>query len=212
MTATRERPTYKLIHLMLSHRPFVLRPDCQHAGEVQDGTRAHVRDQSRCALGSVLAVVEAMKRLGIYDQTTIVISGDHGSFTPPTSLGGDEARFQQSAVWIGQARPLMLVKPAGLRGSLRVSDAPTWMIDTPATIADAAGIAGHFPGVSALRLPRDAPRERRFHVYEYVATEWGAEYVNDIHEFVVNGRSDDPGAWHEQRVLKARGAVVESKH
>jgi hypothetical protein len=202
MTATRERPTYKLIHLMLSHRPWVLRPDCRHAGVVQDGTRAQVRDQSRCALESLLTVVQAMKRLGIYDRTTIVISGDHGSFTPPQSLGGDAARFQQAAVWAGQARPLLLVKPAGLRGPLRVSRAPTWIIDTPATIADAAGIAGHFPGVSALRLPVDAPRERRFHIYEYVATEWGADYVNDIREFVVNGRSDDPQAWRQARTLR----------
>lgn len=206
LTTDRKQPTYKVLHLMLSHQPWVARPDCTHAGVVLPDRRAHVRDQARCSLRSMLELLDAMRREGIYDSATIVISGDHGSFVPPLALGGDKAVLDPVSVWVGHARPLLLVKPPGGQGPLRVSDAPTWIIDTPATIADAAGIAGTFPGVAAARLPVDEARERRYHLYEYSRAEWTADYVTDILEILVRGRSDDPSGWRYGRWYRPPGA------
>ena len=153
-------------------------------------------------------LLDRMRELGIYDQATIVISGDHGSFVAPTALLDPAAQATADARGIapstvGHARPLLLVKAPGAHGALRTSRAPVWIIDTPATIADAAGLPGAYPGTSALKLAEDAPRERRFHDYEYAGNEWSGEYVADIQEYVVSGRSDDITGWNKGRTLRA---------
>jgi hypothetical protein len=207
LDAGRPRPTYKLVHLMLSHRPWVANPDCSHAGAPRSGREA-VKDHARCSLRSLLGLVEAMKREGVYDATTIVITGDHGSFVDATALRGTMGLGPLAPGAIGQARPLLLVKPPRARGPLRVSDAPTWVVDVGATIADAASIPGEFPGTSALRLDPAAPRERRFHEYNYARNEWSEDYVEDIREYVVRGRTDDYASWRAGRVLEKPDAAT----
>ena len=206
MTAHRPRPTYKVIHLMLSHLPLVARRDCSTSAWPLEVERENVRNQQRCSLANVLGLLQAMRRLGIYDSATIMVSGDHGSFMPPDSLGGEKAQGQ-APVWVGQARPVMLVKAPGAHGPLRVSDAPTWIIDTGATIADAAAIPGRFPGTSALRLAPGAARQRRFLIYEYHGAEWDADYVREIREFIVEGPGDQLSSWRQGRTLRPREAA-----
>jgi hypothetical protein len=204
MTATRPRPTYKLLHLMLSHRPWVARPDCTHAGSGRSGRDA-VRDQARCSLRSLAAVFESMRRLGIYDSAMIVVMGDHGSFADATAARRDGIA---SRATMGQARPLLLVKPPHAQGPLSVSEATTWIVDTPATIAAAAGIPGRFPGRNALAAPVDPSRERRYLEYAYWPDEWDAEHVPALYEYVVRGRGDDAGAWRVGRTLGPGGGVA----
>jgi hypothetical protein len=103
---------------------------------------------------------------------------------------------------IGHARPLFLVKPARAQGALRVSQAPTWIIDTPATIADAAGLPASLPGVSALRLGEDAPRERRYYSYDYLRSDWTARYLAPLREYVVLGRGNRVASWSRGRRLE----------
>jgi arylsulfatase A-like enzyme len=152
-------------------------------------------------MGAVLAVLARMRVLGIYDSATIVIGGDHGAYVPPARyVPGSHAlaeaeRRQYSPLLIGLARPALLVKPPHASGPVRVSQAPSWVVDTPATIADAAGIPGTFPGVSLLRLDEHAPRRRIFYFYHYDKSNWTSDYLPPITEVIVDGRSDDIDAW-----------------
>jgi hypothetical protein len=206
------RPSYKFLHLMLSHRPMVMNADCSYAAHVLDPSRAHVRDQARCAFRELNALIARLRALGIYDNTTIVISGDHGTFIAPGSIASGSPDAKRAYAMglpptnIGQARPLLLVKPAHASGALRHSSAPSWIIDTPATIADAAGIPAQLPGTSAFRIDPAAPRERRFNVYEYVKSDWSSDYLAPMQEFLVNGRSDRVDSWSRGRRLEAAGA------
>jgi hypothetical protein len=210
MATQRARPTYKVLHVMLSHRPFVTRPDCSFAGRVVGIDPDAVRVQAGCGLRNVVAVLDAMRRHGIYDAATIVITGDHGAFVTPPAFYEEAARAEAAAKDIApiafmQSRPLLLVKPPGATGPLLTSDAPTWLTDVPATIADAAGIPGEFPGVPARKLPVDAPRERRFFQYDYQRSEWGADRVEPMQELIVTGRGDDVRAWRVGRTLRPSG-------
>jgi hypothetical protein len=201
MTATRPRPTYKVIHVMLSHRPVTIKRDCTYAGKVLEMDRTNVGNQTRCGMGAVLAVLARMRELGIYDSATIVIGGDHGAYVPPARYTpgshalAEAERRQYSPLLIGLARPALLVKPPHASGPVRVSQAPSWVVDTPATIADAAGIPGTFPGVSLLRLDEHAPRRRIFYFYHYDKSNWTSDYLPPITEVIVDGRSDDIDAW-----------------
>jgi hypothetical protein len=201
------RPQYKLVHLMLSHRPMVTARDCSYTGRALVPDRENVRNQARCGLRGLRTLLAAMRRQGVYDNSTIVVSGDHGAFVPPRvfSAGSSaSAQAQEKSIvpaMIGHARPLLLVKPPRARGPLRRSTAPTWLVDTAATIADAAAIPGTFPGVPALRLPEGQVRERRFMEYGYLRSEWQGLYLSTIQEYLVNGRTDDIRSWEWGRTF-----------
>lgn len=207
MTARRARPVYRMIHVMLLHSPAVANAQCGYAGRVLPQNRENVRTQARCSLGSLLVLLERMRQLGVYDSTTIVITGDHGAWVAPAAYGRDKALQKRAAAagippgYVGQAKPLLLVKPPNAHGPLRVSTVPSWIVDTPATIADAAGIPGSFPGIAALRND-GAPRERRFYIYDFTQREWSEDYLSDLHEYLVRGRVDEAGNWRRGSVLR----------
>ncbi len=59
-----------------------------------------------------------------------------------------------------------MVKPPKMQGPLRFSRAPVSIGDVPATINDAFGLDGQFPGIPMLSLNETSERERVFLWYE----------------------------------------------
>lgn len=200
-------PAYRLLHLMLSHSPMVATRDCEFAGKVLPQRRGPVMDQTRCSLRAIAVVMQALRSAGIYDSTTIIISGDHGSWVEPEALRAEPLErmaFQVLGIapaYIGHAMPLLLIKPPGATGPLRKVSTPSWIVDTPATIADAAAIPGRFPGSSALRLEA-GPRKRTFHDYGYSQRDWSTPHLPDIQQYVVDGPVLEPHSWTLGKVLR----------
>lgn len=64
MTADRQGPVYKLLHVMLSHRPTVGSRHCTFDG-IHSTSREAVTNQARCGLIGVLQVLERMRELEI---------------------------------------------------------------------------------------------------------------------------------------------------
>ncbi len=203
------RPQYKFVHLFLSHRPIVMRQDCSYAGGILEPNLEHVRNQARCTFRTIAALLGRLRQLGIYDQTTVVISGDHGIFLAPRSMPPGSAEAARAYArdmppgMIGEARPLLLVKPARAHGPLQRSWAPTSIADTPATIADAAGIDAVVPGDSAFRLVVGESRERHYHLYDYLASDWTARYLTPMQRYLVRGRADRIDSWSPGPRLEA---------
>lgn len=194
------RPTYKLLHLMLSHNPMVAAPNCRYAGTVLPGTRSNVQVQAGCSLASIAVLLDRLRTLGIYDESTIVVTGDHGTWLAPEALKRDEDAKRRlvgmafSANYVGQAMPLLLFKPPRAHGPVQVVESPTWIVDTAATIAEAAHIPGDFSGTSVLRTRNDV-RPRRFLAYDYTRDEWLAPYLSEIREFIVTGPVQSDASW-----------------
>jgi hypothetical protein len=207
------RPTYKFLHLMLSHRPMVMAADCRYTARILVPDRENVRNQARCGFDAIAGVLARLRQLGIYDQTTVVISGDHGTFLAPAQFApGSVAASRAFALGLpprllGHGRPLLLVKPAHAQGAMRISQAPAWLPDTPATIADAAALPGRAPGVSALRLRVGDARVRRYMVYAYEGSDWTADYLAPLQEFLVRGPSLQVDSWSMGRRLPPGAAV-----
>jgi hypothetical protein len=170
------RGRYTFVHVLLPHYPFVFDAECGHAADLR---RTTVEEQTRCTLRLVGDLVEELRRLGRYDGSLIVVSGDHGSrhqlapdgslvdagrippdgaVREPGELGAD------SPVWArARARALLLVKPAG-RGADQpylVSDLATTLFDIGPTIAQTAGFRREGEGTSLLADggPRETSRE-----------------------------------------------------
>ena len=73
-----EKGSFRVIHLAGPHPPYTLN---RNAETVEDGTGAI--EQGLGSLHIVSAYLEELKRLGLYDEATIVVTADHASGTSP---------------------------------------------------------------------------------------------------------------------------------
>jgi hypothetical protein len=200
MSVDRSAPVYKLIHLMLSHNPMVTTGQCAYAGRVLPTIRETVKSQARCGLIEIVNLLENMKRLEIYHDATIVLMADHGAWVPPKEI---KAIRNQDGVtvdiinpsFLALSVPLLAVKRPGDNGPLKLSDAPSWIVDTAATIADVLGLKSEFSGKSVFDLDASEPRERRHNIYVYRRSEWTDDYLSPIEEFIVSGSVFDSSSW-----------------
>ncbi len=201
ITATRDTPVYKIVHLMLSHNPMVVNRECEYAGKVLYAVRENVLNQSRCSLVEAVRLLDEMRELGIYDNTLIVIMGDHGAWvrpkglTPDTNPDGTRKPLLLGARQHALALPLLAIKAPGGDGKLRVSNAPTWTADVPDTISAALGFGDEFGRRDVLTLAEDETRTRRFHYYNYDRAELDAEYLEPIQEYLIEGDVFNASSW-----------------
>ncbi len=118
--AARGRYTY--IHLLIPHWPFNLRADCSfQTGEVKTSPV----EQAKCGMVLVSRFVTTLKKLGRFDDSLILIHGDHGGFF--RTRNGSLTPYERSR----SLRALLLVKPFGLpaTGGMLPSDAETTLLN-----------------------------------------------------------------------------------
>jgi len=180
----------------LSHRPTVGNERCEFDG-FHRTTKANVINQSRCGLLGVVAVLRRMRELGIYQQSLIVLMGDHGAWVPvDTLMNEQDNRTGVQPIWVAMATPVLAVKPPGVMGKLRVSGAPTSVVDVPATISDLLGLNTQFDGVSVFSISNEAQRMRSHLGYEYGTNPEAEDYLFPIQEYLVYGNTLDASAWY----------------
>ncbi len=156
--------SYNYIHHMGGHPPIEFDRNCEYVGP-QDWNARNTRAQLICVLRQLEAVVKRLKQLDVYDETMILIHADHGtghlsSLIP--SLTGSVV----SPNVIAGSNPLLLIKPLGSRGPLKISDAPASIGDVPATINEMFRLGGEFPGIALTRIEEVAEREREYIRYK----------------------------------------------
>lgn len=201
LTADRGKPVYKFFHIMSSHRPFVVAPDCSPAGRVLPRIRPVVTDQSRCTLAYVVGLLNAMKRAGIYDRSMIVLMADHGGHVPPL-------RYQPAAVGDGvlqphevaMATPLLAIKPPGHTAPFVTSPFLSSMTDVAATIDALMQFGGRMPGTSIWGDKRVQP-QRRYYFYAWRSTDPDSEYIKWIGELVISGSVYQAESWQPVGIL-----------
>jgi hypothetical protein len=134
---------YTVAHLLLPHEPFRLRSDCSYnLGSSKTG----VIEQSKCTLALIVDFVERLKELGRFDDSLILIHGDHGGFYRTRGgelVANDRARSLDT---------VLLVKPLGRTsaGELEIRDEQTGLADVPTIILNS--VAGRRSG-DEHRLP-----------------------------------------------------------
>jgi hypothetical protein len=195
MTSDRDAPVYKMFHLMLSHTPTVGNQNCEFDG-VRETNRKNVTMQARCGLMFVVDVLRAMRDLGIYEQSLIVLMGDHGAWVPVDKLMNEQDnRTGVIPMAVAMATPVLAIKPPGVSGDLQVSHAPTSVIDIPATISKLLGLETQFVGTPVFSISDEAPRLRRHLTYRFGPNPQAEGYLFPIFEYRVNGSPLDAGAW-----------------
>jgi hypothetical protein len=197
LTVGVDAPVYQFIHVAIPHPPIVLDAECRF---VERGTtsRNSYAEQSRCAVTIVGRLLDRLRALGLYDESVIVLTSDHGwrlprRHHPLAGISTPAGSLQSVAL---TAMPLLVVKARGASGPLRASTAPTSITDVAATIADLAGVSpGVFPGQPVLQIVEGARRSRSFAFHSWRNADWRREYMDSLHVFAVDGPIHEPTSW-----------------
>lgn len=112
---------YRLYHMVGQHEPYTLDIDGTVAAS---GISSESRQIAGC-FHIVNEMIDDMRKKGIYDSSTIIITADHGP-------GGNEHGIQQNSC--------LLIKEAGAHHNYVRDDAPIHVRNLMATIADEAGV------------------------------------------------------------------------
>jgi len=177
---------FRFIHLLGAHYPF------SYDEEVNDlGTdNSNVFKQSQGAIRIVQEYCDQLKELGVYDQTTIIVTADHGYWT----LTMDPIEETST--------PIMFVKPAQSAEldaqPIKVDEKPVSHFDLQATVLDAMGLdyseytnRDEFEGYSMFR---DIDPDR---VRLYVTTDSEGLQEMQFREYVIDGNALDFDNWSE---------------
>lgn len=156
--------TYNYFHHAGAHAPILFDRNCKYLGPQAVDWNTQ-REQVMCTLRQLGEMIQALKRIGVYDQAMIVINGDHGTPWLPPSYPTQSGR-RISRQLIGSANTLVLIKPPETRGPLQFSNLPVTTGDIPATIMDSLGLKNVYTGVRMFDGEAVLNRERHFYTYD----------------------------------------------
>lgn len=157
---------YSVIHLLGTHKPFVLKEDVTTA---EDGEATAVSQGIAC-LNIISEYITQLKELGVYDNTMLIITADHGSAEAP---GG----------W-----PIFLVKNFDGSGAVTVSDAPISHENLLPTIMEECGLDADYKcGKSIREVLESGIKKRKYFYYDWDGN-WNNSYLPDIEECTVDAQ------------------------
>ena len=161
LTAVEDEGVFKYIHLLGPHPPFNMDENIQYVEE-SDFVR-----QTKGSFKIVYEYISQMKALGLYEDSIIIIMGDHGNY-----LGDDLTR---------SARTALFVKPSGSAGTpLKISHAPVSPEQLHATIMESlfgntSGLGETFFDISE---GDDEVREYAINLSRYKIVGDGRDFAN----------------------------------
>ncbi len=190
ISVDREKPVYKYFHVMNTHNPMVVDQDCTYKN--QSGmNRATLTYQSKCTIDSLGVLLQRLRDAGVYENSLIVIHGDHGGWTgnirnhgPPIVV--DQRLIIKNAV-ASLASPLLAIKPPGARGRMVFDDSLVSLAQLPDTISDILGFQEAFGQVPITDMAPDDQPLRRFYYYRWQRDAWESDHTGPLHEFEIHG-------------------------
>ena len=171
-----DTPAYHFIHMMPPHPPYVTLANGRYAGQVLPNTREHYLNESQAIIELIVQYIKKLKTLGVYDDSIIILQGDHGSQLMPVING------KQIQTCVPRIPTLLAIKPSHGEGRLKLSHAPTNLLDVAPTILSTLGD----PGQSVFELDDSLARQRPFMLFN------GKGEDAKITNYIINGSVFDP--------------------
>lgn len=166
---------FKYYHFMGSHSPCVLNADGTKCLEGNTTTL----DQTKGSLQIVKNTIEKLRELGIYENTGIIILGDHGAAL-------DDTKPVQKATTIG-----LLYKPAGVKGTpFKMDSTFVSVTSVPATIMKSAGL-----DYSAYGTPLDEVVQNDNLVRDYYKSVVEGYHEATVYHYNITGSARDFNNW-----------------
>ncbi len=237
LVADRDESVFKLIHVSGGHEPLVLDGTCAVTGDrLEPHDVQGYRAQVACSLELVARLFARLDDIGVLDDATIVVMGDHGG---DIGVQGVQPHPLDERA-LSRARPLLAVKWPGTHGPIALRRAPASLLDVAPTLAAAAGVpwSGDAPGrlgpgdpllmgmgpafdiglqespaVDLATLAEDADRVRAFAFHSEDARRHMIDgHLYHLERFLVRGALIDPLSWRLHSVLHAPGLRHDARH
>ncbi len=189
-----EQPTYKFFHSGITHSPMVLDEDCK-IHDARPATLEDFKQQGICALRQVVGFLQRLKELGVYENSFIIISSDHGSSYVAEGFG---EKFKGRGINVqhyARSRALLMIKPTGSKEGFVRTRRPASLLDIPNTILENNNIGSIDGGVNVFTLSEDAERKRQYIYYDWAHEYWGKPTLPPLKIYEIDGPIDDPDSW-----------------
>ncbi|MEZ5276213.1 MAG: sulfatase-like hydrolase/transferase [Opitutaceae bacterium] len=203
------KPVFKYIHFWGAHPPIRLNEKLDYV-ELPH-SRENLVTYTRAGMEMLHRIFRKMKEIGVYDNTLIVVTGDHGAgfhqyAANPLAGGVAKDLIEDTTVERlvkSSALAAVLVKKIDSRGPLRIDDRPVTIGDYSASIAGSLGLDNRFPGVDFLNDDVDPARERFFYFYQGYNTN-SDNFFEGFTQYRVSGHS-----WLDQSWERFDGIVTD---
>ena len=177
-----EAGSFRFIHLQGAHFPYTMNAQAEHV----DGETTYDQ-QALGAFKIVSTYLNDLKELGVYDNTTVIVTADHGRIDFVTDNPIERP-----------TSPILFVKPAGAAHNTLTIDAatPVWAPDILATVIDQASngdqslVAKYGTPAYNVASTFDSKRVRAFD-----APTWDGNYTPHMYQFSVSGPVADWKSW-----------------
>jgi arylsulfatase A-like enzyme len=132
-----------------------------------------------------------MKAMGLYEDATIIITGDH-----PAALSDSKMIGSAHSTDDGTRVTAMLFKRSGESGTpLKTSTAQISQDDLWNTIFESEGLTHEKTGESFYEIPEGVNRERRYIFELYKSEKNNGNKYNKVYEYKIVGNANDSASW-----------------
>jgi hypothetical protein len=185
ITANADQNIFKFIHLFGAHPPYKINRNLEY-GTPDKNVDGH-QEQVRGLLALIKILNNSLKEEGVYDNTMIVILGDHGIGHPGSETinridtYSEEyiAKHYMKRFTRKQANPAILIKPFNSNGELKVDSKRAYLNDLSTTVLATLNLDScSDSGINLLNEEVDTDDRVRVHG-----------------PFTVNGHVNDMNSW-----------------
>jgi hypothetical protein len=186
--SVRSHGQFSFIHIYGCHTPVKYNLNWEEANEKEQNDTTMALKQS---LTIIYEYIEEMKRLGLYEDATIVITGDHPAALSDTKLIGETGRSDDN----GTRVTAMLFKRAGDSGTpLKTSPAQISQDELWNTIYESEGLTELKTGESFFDIAEGEERVRRY-LFEWAVYLDDGGRADEIVEYRITGSARQRENW-----------------
>ncbi len=187
---------FSFIHIYGCHTPIKYNLNWEEANDKEKYDTTMALKQS---LTIIYEYIEQMKALGVYEDATIVITGDHPDTLSDTKLIGEASKSDN-----GTRVTAMLFKKSGESGTeMKTSTAQISQDELWNTIYESEGLKSLKSGESFFDIPEGVDRERRY-LFELSVTLEDKSRADEIVTYKIVGSARDKDNWsiESRRVIE----------
>lgn len=190
-TTVSDENNFSFIHLTGCHIPITYGENFVKLDE-DDRARNDTNLAIKLSFTIIYEYIEQMKALGIYDDATIVITGDHPAARSDTKLPGTTGYSGDN----GTRVTAMFFKPSGKSGTeLDTSTAQISQVELWATIFESEGIEGVDMGDSFFDIAEGEDRVRTNYFQQSDKKEVNGRDEDYLIRYEITGCGTDPDSW-----------------
>lgn len=201
LTAGSDRKTVKFLHVMTTHAPFAMDRSCRIGEDVREDGALNA---AHCALEGVTAIFSELKARGLYDQSLIIVTADHGGMralkTPELQAMKTQSPSQGFLERAGVASPMLMLKPPNASEPFAQNVGLASVTDIPKTICAITGDCATAEGMSLVDVALGKTRStvRTFRNYDWKHEYWDLSRISDVTSYTITGPTWNTASWHQQ--------------